>query len=150
MQYRDQTGRLRLRKEHPLKLEDGRLIDDSIVGRTSHWTESFRATDWDGDGLQDLIYSCAGTRPEQGSIYLLRNVGSPTEPLFAAPRTLCCFGQPIKVTAHGPHPWVADMDGDGKPDVLTCVEWSVYPFFNHTAIEMPARPTYKLSPARPQ
>ncbi len=150
VQYRDDAGRLRLRKEQALRLEDGRQIDDAIVGRTKHWTESFRAADWDGDGLVDLIYSCAGTHPDQGSIYLLKNVGDKSAPLFAAPRTLCCFGRPIKVTAHGPHPWVADMDGDGRPDLLTCVEWSVYPYFSHAAIEMPARPTYTISPARPR
>ena len=128
-----------------MKLNDGREIDDSIVGRSQHWTESFRLADWDGDGLLDLIYSCAGStgRP---SIYLLRNVGTRNRPVFTSPRTLCCFGQPINVTNHGPHPWVGDLDGDGKPDVLTCVEWSVYPFFSHAAIEMPQRPTYELGP----
>jgi len=38
------------------------------------------------------------------------------------------------------------MDGDGKPDILTCVEWSVYPFFSHNALEMKKRPAYKTSP----
>ena len=64
---------------------------------------------------------------------------------FEPPRTLCCFGEPIKVTNHGPHPWVGDLDGDGKPDLLTCVEWSVYPFYRHAAIEMAERPKYVLS-----
>ncbi|WP_372933860.1 FG-GAP repeat domain-containing protein [Mariniphaga sediminis] len=143
-QYEDKKGKLRLKKDYALKLADGRLIDDKIVNRRSHWTESFKAVDWDADGLTDLIYACAGSA-DSSSIYLLKNIGTKESPLFAAPRTFCCFGDPIKVTYHGPHPWVGDLDGDGKPDVLTCVEWSVYPFFSHNAIEMESRPTYTLS-----
>ncbi|MBN2312254.1 MAG: VCBS repeat-containing protein [Candidatus Hydrogenedentes bacterium] len=145
-QYRDTAGTLRLKKNGPLHMADGRLIDDAVVERSAHWTESFRCVDWDDDGLLDIVYSCAGTAPSHGSIYLLRNVGAPESPAFDTPRTLRCFGDPIKVTNHGPHPWVGDLNGDGKPDVLTCVEWSVYPFFSHAAIEMAARPTYELGP----
>ena len=65
-------GQPRVRAAGPVLLEDGRPIDDSIVGRQKHWTESFRACDWDGDGLIDLIYNLAGT----GEIYLF----SPTPP----------------------------------------------------------------------
>ena len=147
-QYRDASGSLRLRKDHPLKLADGRLIDDTIVERSAHWTESFRAADWDGDGLIDLIYSCAGTEPAKGSIYLLRNCGDKTTPIFESPVTLCCFAVPIKVTAHGPHPAVADIDGDNKPDLLTCVEWSVYPFYSHAAVMMKERPAYEIKLVR--
>jgi len=143
-QYYDTAGKLKLKKDYAVKLADGRLIDDKIVNRKSHWTESFKATDWDMDGLIDLIYACAGSSGNS-SIYLLRNIGTKSSPVFEAPRTFACFGEPIKVTNHGPHPWVGDMDGDGKPDVLTCVEWSVYPFFSHNAIEMKSRPKYILS-----
>lgn len=146
-QFRDEAGKLRLKKEDPLQLADGRLIDDALVGRKSHWTESFRATDWDGDGLLDLIYSCAGAS-SRGSIYLLRNVGTRVRPIFEPPRTMSCFGEPIYVTAHGPHPWVGDFDGDGTPDLIACVEWSVYPFYRHAALVMDQRPTYTLSPVR--
>jgi len=142
--YRDGQGQLRLRKDRPMKLADGRVIDDSIVARSAHWTESFKCVDWDGDGLPDLVYSCAGTETSKGSIYLLRNVGTRTDPVFANPVTLCCFGVPIKVTAHGPHPYVGDLDGDGKPDLLTCVEWSVYPFYSYPAMQMKQRPTFTL------
>ncbi|MEA3364406.1 MAG: FG-GAP-like repeat-containing protein, partial [Candidatus Hydrogenedentes bacterium] len=142
--YKGETGALKLKKDGPMKLADGRLIDDAIVERASHWTESFRPVDWDSDGLLDLVYSCAGTEDAKGSIYLLRNVGSTTVPVFDAPRTFKCFGRPIKVTAHGPHPWPGDLDGDSLPVLLTCVEWSVYPFYTHAALEMDERPKYTL------
>jgi hypothetical protein len=57
---------------------------------------------------------------------------------------MCCFGEPIRITNHGPHPWPGDFDGDGKPDIVACVEWSVYPFYSHAALMMKKRPTYRL------
>jgi len=148
-QYIGEDGQRHLKDAGLLRLNDGRAIDDSIVRRGAHWTESFRCVDWDGDGLWDIIYSCAGTRPQDGSIYLLRNCGTKDSPVFEPPVTLCCFGEPIKVTDHGPHPAVADLDGDGRPDILTCVEWSVYPYYSHAAIQMPERPDYDLGPPHP-
>lgn len=141
LQYIDAIGERRLKKHGHIRLADGRLIDDSIVDRPMHWTESFRAVDWDGDGLIDLIYSVAGT----GKIYLLRNVGSITEPIFDNLRELKCFGETISFTSHGPHPYICDMNGDGKPDLLGCVEWSVYPFFCYAALEMDKHPEYEIS-----
>ena len=147
-QYRDATGELRLRKHGPLKLADERLIDDSLVGRTRHWTEAFRCVDWDGDGLIDVVYSCAGSDPAKGSLFLLRNCGNRTEPVFEPPVPVLCFGEPIHVTAHGPHPWVGDYTGDGTPDIVTCVEWSVYPFYRHAALVMPERPRVEVGAVR--
>ncbi len=149
VQYRDSEGELRLRKDSVLKLADGREIDDSIVGRRSHWTESFRAVDWDGDGLMDIVYSFAGSQggiQDNGSIYLLRNCGTKSSPIFENPTTMRCFGEPIRITAHGPHPWPGDFDDDGKPDLLACVEWSVYPFYRHAALTMKKRPQFTLGP----
>lgn len=146
-QYRDSEGKLRLRKDRVLRLADGRRINDSIVSRRSHWTESFRAVDWDGDGLMDIVYSFAGSHngiQDNGSIYLLRNCGTKSAPKFENPETMRCFGEPIRITAHGPHPWPGDFDGDGNPDLLACVEWSVYPYYSHAALMMKQRPKYKL------
>ncbi|MCY4604336.1 MAG: VCBS repeat-containing protein [Gemmatimonadetes bacterium] len=140
VQYMHDDGQPRVRAAGSVLLEDGRPIDDSIVGRQKHWTESFRACDWDGDGLIDLIYNLAGT----GEIYLLRNVGSPQEPVFATPRQFKCYGTPIACTIHGPSAWAGDLNGDGKPDLLACVEWSVYPFFAHAALEMDRHPQYRI------
>jgi hypothetical protein len=144
VQYRDAKGTLRLKRDRELKLPDGHPIDETAVGRSNHWTDSYRAVDWDGDGLVDLVYSCAGA-PSQGSIFLLRNVGSKEKPNFGPPRPFCCFGKPIIVTLHGPHPWLGDLDGDGQADLVPCVEWSVYPFYRHAAIEMKERPRFELS-----
>lgn len=140
VQYRDAAGVLRVRREGPVCLEDGRVVEDAIVGREKHWTESFRAVDWDGNGLLDLLYNLAGT----GAIYLLRNVGTKSAPLFAAPRRMCCYGEPLAFTIHGPNAWPADLNGDGKPDLLGCVEWSVYPFFAHAALEMERHPEWSI------
>ena len=148
VQYRHADGSLHLRKEETLQLHDGRHINDAIVSRRSHWTESFRAVDWNTDGLQDLIYSVAGAHngtKDGGSIYLLLNVGTKTAPVFAEPVTMCCFGEPIRITNHGPHPWPGDFDGDGKPDLISCVEWSVYPYYSHAALMMKQRPQYTLN-----
>ena len=144
VQYRDGDGRVRLRKHDYIRLEDGRLIDDSIVGRTKHWTESFRPVDWNGDGLTDLIYNTAGT----GKIYLLQNVGTQKAPVFAAPREFKCYGEDIAFTIHGPNAWPGDLNGDGKPDLVGCVEWSVYPFYCHAALEMDAHPVYGVGELR--
>jgi len=141
-QYVAADGCRRLRCAGPVRLADGRYIDDSLVGREQHWTESFRAVDWDGDGRLDLVYSLAGT----GAVYLLRNVGTPTAPLFAPPRQFRCYGEPLAFTVHGPNAWAGDLNGDGKPDLLGCVEWSVYPFFAHAALEMPEHPAYEVGP----
>lgn len=147
-QYRHTDSSLHLRKDRTLRLADGRLLNDAVVNRQAHWTESFRAVDWDRDGLQDLVYSVAGAQngtKDGGSIYLLRNVGTKAAPSFASPETMCCFGEPIRITNHGPHPWPGDFDGDGRPDLITCVEWSVCPYYSHAALMMKKRPKYKLT-----
>jgi hypothetical protein len=146
-QFHGDDGKLHLHKSGVLKLRDGHPIDDSIVKRAAHWCECFRAIDWDRDGLTDLVYSLASGSPDTlsgGSIYWLRNCGSNTEPVFEKPVAMRCYGEAIRVTAHGPMAWPGDFDGDGFPDLLACTEWSVYPFYRYAALMMPSRPKVEL------
>jgi hypothetical protein len=147
VQFRDADGKLRLRKSHVLKLRDGRPIDDAIVHRDAHWTETFRSVDWDGDGLMDLVYSVSSGSTatlDGGSIYWLRNCGTKTDPVFELPVAFRCFGEPIRVTAHGPNAWAGVFDGDEKPGIIACVEGSVYPVYRHAALRMNSRPKIEL------
>lgn len=143
----DDRGNPLLERGPELKLQDGRPIDDRIVDRRAHWTESFRAVDWNRDGAPDLVYSVAGAHSgaqDGGSIYLLLGVPGSGGRLYQAPVTMRCFGEPIRITNHGPHPAVGDFDGDGRADILGCVEWSVYPFYRNAALTLPSRPVIRV------
>ena len=49
------------------------VVDDRIVARRSHWTESFRPVDFDGDGRMDIAILVHGGAP-----ILLRNTSPGT------------------------------------------------------------------------
>jgi hypothetical protein len=82
--------------------------------------------DLDGDGKPDLIVG----NDNSHTISIFRNISTAGTLIFA-PRvdlapipTICCIGNPTGIT-------VADVDGDGKPDIVVC-DWGnqrilVYP-----------------------
>ena len=149
VQYRAAGGTLRLKQDGPVKLTNGALLHSVTVPRTK-WTESYRPVDWDGDGLMDLFYSVAGHHhlPEaSSSMSVFLNRGTRTAAAFAEAVPVLVYGRPIRITNHGPHADVRDMDGDGKPDVLCHVEWATYPFYRHAALTMKTPPRYTLGEA---
>jgi hypothetical protein len=150
VQYRDDSRHLRLKRHSVVRLKDGRELTGQVADRRANWTESFRPVDWNRDGLIDLVYSTAGSHHgtlEGGSIYLLINVGTRTTPLFDGPQTMKCYGRSIRISNHGPHPWIGDYNSDGLPDMIACVEWSVYPFYSHAALMMNKPPVTRLAAA---
>lgn len=141
LRYHDKDGVLRLKEAKTLKTVSGKQFS----GRRTN------VIDWDGDGLLDIIFSRASTQSADADvIFLARNVGTNADPIYEEIRALHVFGEHLRVMYHGPHPWVGDVDGDGKPDILPYTEWSVFPFFRHAAIEMKERPQYRLGRAKKQ
>lgn len=130
--YRDEEGRLRLRRDRVLRTVNGGTFSAS----------RYECVDWDGDGDIDIVTSVS-TPKVQDTIFLARNVGTNEGPIFEyAP--LRCFGDQLYITRHGPKVGVADIDADGLPDLLASTEWSVYPFYCHAALSMKERPKVEL------
>ena len=105
-------------------------------------------TDWDRDGLLDLIchWGPANTKCQP---MFVRNIGTRTKPRFDHPRPLSLWGQPLyNLMKHGPYWAVHDIDGDGRPDLLAGYAYGNYAFYRRTAMHMPARPTFQIGTAR--
>jgi hypothetical protein len=75
------------------------------AGDDSH----IHVADWDGDGLRDLLVG------RWTALLFYKNVGTPSEPRFAAPTEIKC---PVGEFPGRPTPCVADLDGDGKPGLI--------------------------------
>ncbi|MBT6154778.1 MAG: VCBS repeat-containing protein [Planctomycetaceae bacterium] len=141
VQYRDEQGRLRLRRDRTITLPDGKSMKN-VGGQPAQTIP----VDWDGDGLQDLVINHGRTMDTAPAV--LRNIGTKTNPRFDFPKRLACWGQKLTgIAKHGPYYGVGDLDDDGKPDLLACSEMGTYHFFRRTALEMPHRPTIVLGSA---
>ena len=136
VQYRGADGSLRLRRDRTLKTTDGGTLQAS----------RYACVDWDGDGDVDIVCGHS-TSTVSDTFHLARNVGTGAEPVFEY-EPLRFFGEQLYITRHGPKMSVADMDGDGRPDILASVEWSVYPFYCHAALMMKERPGFTLGEVR--
>jgi hypothetical protein len=72
-------------------------------------------TDWDGDGLLDLLVGAG-----DGSVTLYRNTGAASHPELAAGKVLIAASAAADDTACGRRAklCVTDFNGDGRPDLL--------------------------------
>jgi hypothetical protein len=70
--------------------------------------DSITPTDFDGDGVPDLVLTVRGNYGDPGKVQVLRNVGGDFQPYAGA-----ISGAPFGAGAA-----VGDVDGDGRPEVL--------------------------------
>ncbi len=85
----------------------------SSQGRTQHaGGKAILFIDTDGDGDKDLLFSEQSACPR---IYLLKNEGTAEEPVFQS-ATLFPAGSPAAMLF--PAPYVEDVDGDGRNDLV--------------------------------
>lgn len=92
-------------------------------------------TDWTGNGLLDIIvgtHARASVPPGpagmprnttgQAGIFLLENVGSNSEPVFAFPKALKFRGETIRMGMHVAAPIAIDWTGTGRDGLLVGIE----------------------------
>ena len=138
VQYRDDQGHLRLRRDRVITLSNGNPLKN-VVGQPAQTIP----VDWDRDGRLDLIINHGETMDTAPA--LVRNIGTKTVPRFAHPKRLRCWGIEMSgIAKHGPYYGVGDLDGDSKPDLLACPEMGTYHFFRRTALDMPQRPGFQI------
>jgi hypothetical protein len=129
-----------------LTLDDGRVIQANFKSSGGSGRLKLGLTDWDEDGLPDLLIGtmCDNSVPsakaglpmtvERASMVLLmRNVGSDDAPVFQPPEFLLNprTGGPKYFGVHSCSPAAADMNGDGKKDLLVGEEAGRIHLYDH-------------------
>jgi hypothetical protein len=109
-------------KDGALHATDGLLrMNTRAAGGSGRRTYVF--VDWDGDGKTDLLVNSA-------NVNFYKNVSAkPGEWLFEDKGPL----DTLRLAGHSTTPAAADMDGDGKPDLLVGAEDGYFYYLPHTA-----------------
>jgi hypothetical protein len=140
----DAPGSVNIKSEEKLRYSDGETI--RLCGPVGLWGRgAVSLFDWDGDGNLDLIFgtnrSCqkvfSESRKDKGAVpFLIRNEGTNAKPVFARPRPFVLkSGIELQFGVHNATPWITDLNGDGKADMLIGAEdGKVYGFLNEELI----------------
>ncbi len=91
----------------------------------AHWYDQYamhcgvKALDLDGDGLRDLVIE--GFTPKSELLFLKNVSPDPLTPRFTKPAVVnTAAGGKFEFTGRFRYFDIADMDGDGRPDVVNC------------------------------
>ena len=115
-----------------LKLANGAAIGANYLKAGGTGRLKFEITDWDEDGLPDLLIGtprhASIPDPKSGlpqalgkpgaAVVYMRNVGSATAPVFAAPQLLAFHGKPVFFEQHECSVAVAPFGPGSKPGVV--------------------------------
>ncbi len=143
VQYRDADGKLKLRRDGVITHPDG-----SPLKGPGFITSQALVTDWDGDGLLDIIAHWGEMNIKCQPMFV-RNIGTKTKPKFDYPKPICLWGKPLKgLMKHGPYWGFHDIDEDGRLDLLAGCCYGNYAFYRRTALEMKERPRFQLGAPR--
>lgn len=109
----------------------------------AHWHDQYamhcgvKARDLDGDGLRDLVIE--GFTPKSELLFLKNVSPDPLTPRFAKPAVvMTAAGEKFEFTGRYRYFDVADMDADGRPDVVNC-DAGMPVVFSGLALDAPAR-----------
>lgn len=95
-------------------------------------------TDWNGDGLTDIIYG-----ETYGHVFVMINTGTKEHPVFRSQRMIMeADGQPLDAGI-GASPAIIDWDGDGVEDLLVGTHWNRIVFFKNVGTNANRRFVYK-------
>ncbi len=136
----EQAGAAEIAEVRELTFIDDRPV--KLDGPGGLWGRAkFAVTDWDHDGVWDVIFGtnrsdnkffseeCArkGAMP-----FLLRNAGTPSRPVFEHPVPIKLGSEYLTFCVHVAAVCPTDMDGDGHDDLLVGAEdGRIYRFLRH-------------------
>lgn len=86
-----------------------------------------RLVDWNNDGALDLLVAGG-----DGYVWLFRQTGAANGTDFAAPVKVTAAGAPVRAGAGYTGACFADMDGDGKPDLVAAGNDNIVRYFRNT------------------
>ncbi|MFI4910885.1 MAG: FG-GAP repeat domain-containing protein [Sedimentisphaeraceae bacterium JB056] len=127
-----------------VKLDDGSNIISTFKYAGGSGRLKLKLNDWDGDGVKDLLIGTlidhsipnrktglpSSLEKPHASVLFMKNTGTETSPLFAYPQILEFDGKIRNFGVHSCSPDAADLNDDGKKDIVVGNETGKFYFFD--------------------